>query len=347
MAFSSPPRSSYTSPAMRSPSRATPGPDLVFPIADAPPSSSSCTSVSSISEEEGEELTHSQLTFASAAPSHLSPSFSSSSPSLSSELSSRVPSQHSGSSGPRTILFKPSGLSLLRQEYDHSAGSFSDGARTPTAARQADEPESSVSERTSTMTSTTQRPITFQSPSILSSLPLANNSVPSAGSPRIPSPAPGTPKSNIMRPWQTTSGFESMTLSDSPASLRPPTENTPLLRGSSPRPSVQHGHHGHGFGSSPSPESQRSQRERPDMNQLMRSMPLPRSPSPQLEFGLGAPAPMNYKHHGVCMRLTMWVEKVPDLLSVAMSSMPAVLLGCLLNVLDSVSCRSIFFFCVE
>jgi SulP family sulfate permease len=140
-----------------------------------------------------------------------------------------------------------------------------------------------------------------------------------------------------------------MTLSGSPASLRPPSENTPLLHSSSPRPSM---HHGHGFGSSPpSPESQRSQRDRPEMNQLMRYTPLPRSPSPQLELGIETPGPVpNWKHHGVCVQLATWVERVPDLLGVAVSSMPAVLLGCLLNVLDSVSCGSIFSstaFCVD
>lgn len=71
--------------------------------------------------------------------------------------------------------------------------------------------------------------------------------------------------------------------------------------------------------------------------------PSQRSSSPQLSLGIEAPAP-TWKQKSVFTRLGFLVDTFPDVMGAAIKSLPAVLLGCLLNVLDSVSCRQTFLF---
>ena len=363
MSFSSPSSSPYTSPGRRSPTNVR-RPDFVFPVVDAPVPVDPASSIDE-EDEEGEDLMQSQLTFASAVPSRLSPSVSSSSPSVSSEVSFHVSPPHSGTSTPRTMLFKPSGLSLLRQEYESIDGSFSDGARTPTVPHSprlpislvqqhqlkstplqwTERPElstsASLSGRTSASitTTVTQRPLTLPDQSQPLSPPHGDRSGHGASTPTsIVSPPSGTPTMNSVHLRPFTSGFESMTHFGSPASLRPPSESTPLLRSGTPRSRYEFGR------SSPSPVALDAQKQYQhlDLNELPWYTPSQRSPSPQLELGIEG-LPTALKQQGLLyMRLCVLMNGIPDLVGVAVKSMPAVLLGCLLNVLDSVSCGYIY-----
>jgi SulP family sulfate permease len=192
---------------------------------------------------------------------------------------------------------------------------------------------------TSTITTVTQRPPTLPEQSQPALPHLVDRSDEASTPTSILSPASNTPKTNMhVHPF--TSGSGPMLHFGSPASLRPPSESTPLLHYGTPRSSMQNA-----FGSS-SPslmtlDSQKRQHQHLDLNELPRYTPSPRSPSPQLELGIEAPSPA-WKRQGLSPRFRMLVDRIPNLIGDAVKSMPAVLLGCLLNVLDSVSCRYIF-----
>jgi len=342
MELSKVPFSPPTSPGRQSPSNTT-RPDFIFPIVDdpPPPTSSFSSSMTSLEEEEGDDLTQSQVTFASVAPSP------SSSPSLSSRASSHVSPPHT----PRTAPLRPSGLSLLRQEYESGADPNSDGARTPTAIQHSpdlstavpqqqqpppwsDKPQpselesASVSGRTSASSPTGVR--VHPLASLGQSLPISSRTH-SADRPRsgleasTPTAVSNMPNTRL---WPFSSDVEPMSHFGSPASLMPHSETTPLLRSGTPRPTQN------GFGGSPPSQGTFDFQQRHDSNQPPRYTP---SPSPQLELGVEPSAPPR-KPQGVGTRLRLLVDQIPYMMRLAMESIPAVLLGCLLNVLDSVSC---------